>query len=204
MAYRAEQSAVTRTPAAPVKQLTAADIAYLRWLMQFDRVTRQIAGEQSRALPSPLLQRDQTRLRAILRSWEDSRREAAAFSTKASMATAYTLRLQQMQAQFQSQPAPTGCAGVAEGYRRFLAGLTNAMDFQARVYRQSAQLIENPRAATQLIPAELQDGGIAADRNLRSERESARESTNAELARLSREFPDQLPADIAGFHVEGL
>jgi hypothetical protein len=181
--------------------LTDADIAYLRWLIQFDTVTQQIVAEQTQTLPSGLAQQDQTRIRAMLRSWEDSRREAAAFNTKASMAAAYTVRLQQMQTQFQNRPVPPNCEAVAAGYRGVLAGFTTAMEFNTRLYRQSAQLIENPRAATQMIPSDMQDGGIAANRKIMAEIQNAKDSTHAALSELSRQFPGQLPADIARFRV---
>jgi hypothetical protein len=48
----------------------------------------------------------------------------------------------------------------------------------------------------------MQDGGIAASTKLRSELQNAKENTHAALSGLSRQFPGQLPADIAAFRVK--
>jgi hypothetical protein len=201
LTLNAPQPPPEAAPAAPVRTLTEADLAYLRWLIQLDIALQRIVAEQAHALPDPVTRQDQTRLRAILRSWEDSRREAAEFRTKASMAVSYTVRLQAIQAQFQGYPPPSNCVNIAAGYGRVLAGFANASQFSTRVYQQSALLIENPRAATHMVPPDLQDGGVAAEGQLQNALQAAKDSTNSALAGLPRQFPDQVPADVAAFRL---
>ncbi|MES2463987.1 MAG: hypothetical protein V4671_25735 [Armatimonadota bacterium] len=163
----------TATPTPP--SLSAEDLAYLRWLIQFDAALQQIVAQQAHDLPSALEDRERTRTRALLKSWEDSRAEVAAANSHASTGVAFAERLRPFPQQFQSQPPPPNC--------------------------QMALLLQNPRAASQMVPPDMQDGGVAEDSRLRRELQSARDSTNAALSDLTRRFPHGLPADIAAFRV---
>jgi hypothetical protein len=182
--------------------MPADDLAYLRWLMQFDAATRQIVAQQARALPSPVQKQDLTRVRAMFQQWEDARHEAGVLNTKASMAAEYTLRLQQIQSQFPQAVPPPDCREIAAGYSRFLASLTDSAQFNTRVYRELAQLMQNPHGTSQMIPTDLQDGGAAVDARIRGEMESAKQITNAALSGFFQQYPGQIPGDIAAFRVQ--
>jgi hypothetical protein len=191
-------------PPAPVPSpaaLTAEDIAYLRWLIQVDAVVGQIVAQEARDLPPPTREPERLRVRAMLQSWEDSRPAVASANTHASMAAGFAERLRAAQAQFRNQPAPPNCRTIAAEYGRVLAGLSGSTQFHARLYRYIAQLMQNPRAASQMVPPDLQDGGIAEDARLRAEVETAKASANAALADLFQRFPGPLPGDIAAFRL---
>ena len=198
-------AAATPPPVAaptPLPGPSAEDLAYLRWLIQFDAATQQIVAQQAHDLPSAFQSRDQNRLRAMLKSWQDSRAELSQINNQAAQAEQFTRQLQQIQTQFQSRPAPSDCQHIAAGYGQVLAGFADSQQFNARLYREFQQIIGNPRAATAMLPADLQDGGAGIDTRLKTQMQSARDTTNGALSDFSARFPGQMPPDIAAFRVK--
>jgi hypothetical protein len=201
-APRVERAAAA--PAAlppPRRRLSEADLAYLRWLIQFDTAVQQILVQQAHDLPRAMQGRGENRLDVMLKSWQDSRQTIADMNTNAARSDLFAGRLREVQEQFQSQPAPPNCRAIAQGYSRFLTSLVAQEGFNGRIYRQFGVLLQNPRAGTAMLPADLQDGGVGIDSQLTGERQGARQGTNAALSALLGQFPDDIPADIAGFQV---
>ncbi len=185
----------------PLPKPSAEDLAYLRWLIQFDAATQQIVAQQSHDLPSAFQGKDQNRVNAILKSWQDSRTELSEINNKAAMAEQFTRQLQQIQTQFQAQSIPADCRNIASSYESVLARHAGTQQFNARLYREFAQIIQNPRAATAMLPTDLQDGGAGIDTQLRNRMQSAKDTTNGALSKFAARFPGQIPADIAAFRV---
>lgn len=201
-APRVEWAAAAPAPLPPPRRrLSDADLAYLRWLIQFDTVVQQTLVQQAHDLPRAMGGRGENRLDVMLKSWQDSRQTIANMSTNAAMSDQFAGHLRDVQGQFQSQPAPPNCQAISQGYSRSLASLAAQEAFNGRLYRQFGVLLQNPRAGTAMLPADLQDGGIGIDSQLKTEGQSARQETNAAFSALQGRFPDDIPPDIARFQV---